>query len=234
MLVNIRRFAIVGVSLATVLTMAACAVPPSAPAVSATTAVTTAATDVATEAVAATEEATTAATGAMTTTAEATTAATGTMTATEEATTVATGAMTTTAEATTAATGAMTTTGTAIAQMTINVGDSTLGKILTDGAGRTLYVFTKDTAGASTCYAQCAQNWPPLLTTGSPKASAGSDVDSTLLGTTTRTDGMTQVTYKGMPLYYFAKDTAAGDVKGQGVGDVWYAVAPTGEMIDKS
>jgi predicted lipoprotein with Yx(FWY)xxD motif len=70
-----------------------------------------------------------------------------------------------------------------------------------------------------------------VLTTG--LAQAGTDVDTTLLGTTERTDGATQVTYKGMPLYYFVRDTAAGDVNGQGVGKVWYVVSPTGELIDQ-
>jgi predicted lipoprotein with Yx(FWY)xxD motif len=99
-----------------------------------------------------------------------------------------------------------------------------------DEAGRTLYAFKNDSGGNSTCYDNCAQNWPPMLTTGSPQAGTG--VDTALLGTTERTDGTTQVTYKDMPLYYFARDTAAGDVNGQGVGEVWYVVSPTGEMMD--
>ena len=66
---------------------------------------------------------------------------------------------------------------------------------------------------------------------GSPKGGAG--VDASLLGTTTRKDGTLQVTYNGMPLYYYAKDTVAGDVNGQEVGDVWYVIAPNGKMIEK-
>ena len=71
--------------------------------------------------------------------------------------------------------------------------------------------------------------WPPLLTTGDPVAGGG--VDAALLGTTTRKDGAKQVIYKGMPLYYYAKDKAAGDVVGQGVGEAWYVVTPSGEIV---
>jgi predicted lipoprotein with Yx(FWY)xxD motif len=108
--------------------------------------------------------------------------------------------------------------------------DSSLGKILVGDFGLTLYMFTKDTNGTSTCYDQCASAWPPLLTKDKPQA--GDGVDASLLGTTARKDGTLQVTYKGMPLYYFAKDKAAGDVKGQDVGSVWYVLAPNGDVIN--
>jgi predicted lipoprotein with Yx(FWY)xxD motif len=121
------------------------------------------------------------------------------------------------------------TTGTTMAEITINVGESTLGQILIGEAGRTLYAFTNDKDGTSTCYDSCAQNWPPALTSGVPRAESG--VDAQMLGTTARTDGTLQVTYHGMPLYYFAGDTAAGDVNGEGVGAVWFVVAPSGELI---
>lgn len=104
------------------------------------------------------------------------------------------------------------------------------GEILTDAEGMTLYLFTKDTPNTSTCYNQCATNWPPLLTTG--EAQAGEGVDGRLLGTTERTDGTTQVTYNGWPLYYWAQDASPGDATGQGVGDVWYVVSPEGDMIE--
>ena len=232
MLSRIRRFVVVSGFLTVALAMSACGTPSSAPvAPAATVAAPTIeaaveATSAPTEAaptVEPTEEATTAATEAMTDTVE----ATEVMTETAEATTAATEAMTTT-EATAPTTEAMT--GTAVAEFTINVGDSSLGKILIGEAGRTLYVFKNDSAGTSNCYEGCAQNWPPVLTTGSPQA--GTDADGALLGTIERTDGTTQVTYKGMPLYYFARDTAAGDVNGQGVGEVWYVVTRTGEMIE--
>ena len=93
-----------------------------------------------------------------------------------------------------------------------------------------LYLYTKDTAGsgASTCYGSCATAWPPLLTTGKPVA--GSGVDMSKFGTLTRTDGTTQVTYNGWPLYYYSKDMAPGDTLGQGVGSVWYVIDATGTL----
>jgi predicted lipoprotein with Yx(FWY)xxD motif len=90
----------------------------------------------------------------------------------------------------------------------------------------TLYLFTKDTPKTSNCYDSCAAAWPPLLTDGAP--TPGSGVDASLLGTTTRTDGSTQVTYNGWPLYYFANDKAAGDTTGEGIQNVWYVVTPEG------
>ena len=91
-----------------------------------------------------------------------------------------------------------------------------------------LYLFTKDTPNTSNCYDKCATNWPPLLTTGRPVAGQG--VDDSKLGTTARTDGTTQVTYNGWPLYYYVKDTKAGDTVGQNVGDVWFLLSPDGSQ----
>ncbi len=105
----------------------------------------------------------------------------------------------------------------------------TLGSHLVDDKGMTLYIFTKDSPGTSTCYGKCAAAWPALLTAGAPQA--GSGVDSSKFGTTTRTDGTTQVTYNGWPLYYFAKDANPGDTTGEGVGGVWFCVSPTGDAI---
>jgi predicted lipoprotein with Yx(FWY)xxD motif len=107
--------------------------------------------------------------------------------------------------------------------------NATLGSILVDEKGMTLYLFTKDTPNTSTCYDKCATNWPPLLTTGDPVAGEG--VDASKLGTTQRTDGTMQVTYNGWPLYYYAKDKQAGDVTGQNVGDVWFVLSPAGDKI---
>jgi predicted lipoprotein with Yx(FWY)xxD motif len=109
------------------------------------------------------------------------------------------------------------------------VNNPKLGQILVDDKGMTLYLFVKDTGSSSTCYDQCAQFWPPLLTTGTPQAAAGAD--QSLLGTTTRTDGKVEVTYAGHPLYYFVKDKAPGDITGQGVngfGDLWWVLTPAG------
>lgn len=108
--------------------------------------------------------------------------------------------------------------------------DPKLGSILVDGKGMTLYMFTKDSANTSNCYDKCAKSWPPLVTSsGSPAAAAG--LDASKFGTTMRTDGTTQVTYNGWPLYYFAKDHQPGDVTGQGVGSVWYVLSPSGDPI---
>jgi predicted lipoprotein with Yx(FWY)xxD motif len=106
------------------------------------------------------------------------------------------------------------------------------GTILVDGKGRTLYLFRKDTKDKSHCSDACAADWPPLLTTGRAKVSGV--VRKSLLGTTKRSDGKTQVTYGGHPLYLYVGDVKAGDVNGQGVfafGARWYAVTPSGRRL---
>jgi len=106
--------------------------------------------------------------------------------------------------------------------------DPALGQILTDPKGMTLYLFTKDTtANESTCYDQCAENWPPF--TAEEPLAMPEFVDGELT-TVQRTDGTTQVAYNGIPLYYFAKDTQPGETNGQGAGDVWYVVHPGQEF----
>ena len=112
---------------------------------------------------------------------------------------------------------------------TVAVASSDLGEIVVDGEGLSLYMFGNDEGGESACYEACAQTWPPLLTEGD--ATAGDGADATLLGTTERTDGTTQVTYNGHPLYHYAADSAPGDTNGQGVGDVWFVLSPAGEPI---
>jgi predicted lipoprotein with Yx(FWY)xxD motif len=106
--------------------------------------------------------------------------------------------------------------------------NASLGSFLVDGKGMTLYIYTMDSANTSTCYGACAIVWPPLLTDGSP--TPGSGVNSSLLKTTTRTDGSTQVTYNGHPLYYFARDKVPGDTTGEGVQNVWYVITPQGNQ----
>jgi len=100
-----------------------------------------------------------------------------------------------------------------------------LGKILTDGQGMTLYLYTRDSENVSNCYDQCAVNWPPLLVEEGEEPVAGSGLTGEL-GTIERTDGGRQVTYNGMPLYYWIQDSNPGDATGQDVGDVWYVVHP--------
>lgn len=113
--------------------------------------------------------------------------------------------------------------------VTVNLGDTTLGKILVDGNGMTLYAFTPDAGGASTCYNDCAASWPPLVGDGAP--TLGTGVDASKVGSADRTDGTKQVTYGGMPLYHFAGDSAAGETKGQGLGGKWYVVDATGALV---
>jgi predicted lipoprotein with Yx(FWY)xxD motif len=115
---------------------------------------------------------------------------------------------------------------------TIAVANSALGQILVDGKGLTVYLFVADHTTASTCYTSCAQLWPPVLTSGAPLAGTGAT--ASLLGTTKRTDGTTEVTYAGHPLYYFITDKKPGDTTGQGVtsfGELWYVLSPAGAAI---
>src|SRR6266480_4401005 len=116
---------------------------------------------------------------------------------------------------------------------TLAVAGTRLGRVLVDSNGRTVYLFLADSGSTSNCNsAACVQAWPPVLTKGSPQA--GSGVNAALLGTTTRRDGKTEVTYAGHPLYYFISDKKAGDVTGQGInafGGPWYVVSASGTKI---
>ena len=140
-------------------------------------------------------------------------------------TTSTTDASTTTTEAdtTTSSTG-----GDGASAGTVAVAETSLGEVLVDGEGMTLYLFTNDSGGASSCSGGCAETWPPLTVDGEP--AGGEGVDAAKLGTIDRDDGSTQVTYNGHPLYLYQADSAPGDVNGQGVGGVWYAVTPDGEQ----
>ena len=112
----------------------------------------------------------------------------------------------------------------------LEVADSDLGEILVDADGMTAYVFFADKRGESTCYGECESAWPPITVDDEPVA--GDGVDESLLGTTERDDGSIQVTYDDQPLYLFGADEGPGDTNGQGVGDVWYVVAPDGTAIE--
>ena len=108
--------------------------------------------------------------------------------------------------------------------------DSSLGTIVVDTAGMTLYVFDKDVAdsGASTCEGDCLVKWPAVVAKSDTPTVAGV---TGKVGVITRTDGTKQVTLNGLPLYYWAGDAAAGDTTGEGVGGVWWVVAPNGDKI---
>ena len=105
----------------------------------------------------------------------------------------------------------------------------TVGVVLVDGVGGpTLYRYTPDGTGPSTCSAACAQAWPPLTVPSASAVSPGTGLAATALGTVPRSDGTLQVTYRGMPLYRFAGDAHPTQTSGQGVGGVWYVVHPAG------
>ena len=111
-----------------------------------------------------------------------------------------------------------------------NVGS--LGKILVDSQGRTLYLFAKDSGTKSACFGACASAWPPLRATGKP--TVGSGANASMIGTTPRSDGKPQVTYNGHPLYLYAADQNPGDATGQGLtafGAAWFTVSPAGNQV---
>jgi predicted lipoprotein with Yx(FWY)xxD motif len=106
----------------------------------------------------------------------------------------------------------------------VTLKETTLGKVFTDGAGKTLYFFSPDVKGASTCTGGCLTNWPVFykdLTNLDPTISA------TDFGTITREDGAKQTTFKGWPMYYFSGDIKAGDTNGENVGTKWFVAKPT-------
>jgi predicted lipoprotein with Yx(FWY)xxD motif len=117
----------------------------------------------------------------------------------------------------------------------INTGSTKLGTVLVNSQGKTLYVWAHDKGSKSTCSGMCAKYWPPVVTSGKPRAIGGAR--ASLLGTSRRTDGRMQVTYKGHPLYTFAGDTKRGDTKGEGLtgfGGRWDPVSPAGRAVRKA
>ncbi|WP_025274434.1 COG4315 family predicted lipoprotein [Haloglycomyces albus] len=114
----------------------------------------------------------------------------------------------------------------------LQVHSSDVGDILTDADGMVLYLFTQDSDGTSTCYDECAENWPPMIVEETPEVGEG--IDESLLGITERDDGSQQVTYNDHPLYYWQGDESAGDMNGQGVNSVWYVLDPDGEAVEET
>lgn len=109
------------------------------------------------------------------------------------------------------------------------------GAYITDREGRALYVLEGEPEGESTCYDDCAREWPPLLAQqGEPRA-ADEAVAEDQLGTIERRDGQRQVTLDGQPLYYYHDDEGPGDTAGHHVTDEWgewYLVQPDGELLE--
>ena len=103
--------------------------------------------------------------------------------------------------------------------------NKSLGFYLTDTSGKTLYFFTKDTPGASTCTGTCLGLWPAF---NADPVTAPSVLNPSDFTSVTRYDGVKQTAYKGRPLYYYSIDAKPGDAKGQGFNNVWYVATTTG------
>ncbi|MFO7548008.1 MAG: hypothetical protein R6X29_03895 [Acidimicrobiia bacterium] len=133
---------------------------------------------------------------------------------------------TTTATPPTAGAGETTTIATE-ARPALALASTSQGRVLVADDGRSLYLFTNDSPGRSTCIDVCESSWPPL-----PAAdTVGERLDPGLLGTLERSDGFIQATYGGWPLYLFAGDVRPGDVNGQGVDGAWFLVGADGTPV---
>lgn len=110
----------------------------------------------------------------------------------------------------------------------LHVADTSLGKVLVDSSGKTVYMLTADSPGHSSCSAACLQYWPPVA-----PGPASSTVTAKVASTAT-TSGSTMATVGGWPVYTYIQDQKAGDVTGEGIstfGGVWYAVSPSGQPV---
>jgi len=122
---------------------------------------------------------------------------------------------------------ASTTPSTTAVTVDVTTGDTSLGKVLVDADGHTLYGLTEDVDGMPTCVDACANAWPPLTVDGTD-VPAG--LDAKTFSVVARADGSHQLKAGKWPLYRFAGDTAAGETNGQGSGGVWFATTPTGTL----
>jgi predicted lipoprotein with Yx(FWY)xxD motif len=114
----------------------------------------------------------------------------------------------------------------------IGVRSTAYGRIVVDGGGYALYAFTRDGRGASRCYGACAQAWPPFIVPRRPRATHGAR--TALIGSTRRTDGRLQATYRGRPLYYYVADRRPGQVLCQNVvefGGRWLVIRASGRLV---
>jgi predicted lipoprotein with Yx(FWY)xxD motif len=114
----------------------------------------------------------------------------------------------------------------------VKSGTTTLGKVLTNDQGKTLYVFDKDKPGEKTpaCTGACAKLWPPVMTT-TAKPAVAKGLDAEDYGSITLSDGTKQATAYGMPLYTYSLDMAPGQTNGQGLLKLWYAAGTNGHQI---
>lgn len=113
--------------------------------------------------------------------------------------------------------------------VSIQVAETSVGEVLVDGEGDTLYAFTNDVDGTPTCADACAGTWPAAVVDGEP--TLGEGLEPAVITTVAGADGGTQLKAGDWPLYEFTGDSAPGDVNGQGVGDVWFVVAADGTLI---
>lgn len=120
--------------------------------------------------------------------------------------------------------------GSADAGGSLSTASTSLGDIIVDGTGMTVYLYDQDTAdsGKSACSGSCATQWPAVKTTKTMPTVTG--ITGTI-GTIDAVGGGKQVTINGLPLYTYAGDSAAGDLTGQGFGGIWWVVDPAGKKI---
>ena len=111
----------------------------------------------------------------------------------------------------------------------VDVGETDLGEVLVDAEGFTLYVFETDEPGTSNCNEGCIEQWPAAEV--EEGFAVGEGLDESIFGTISRDDGTVQLAVNDFPLYRYSSDSAPGDTQGQGVGGVWWAVAPDGTAI---
>jgi predicted lipoprotein with Yx(FWY)xxD motif len=119
-------------------------------------------------------------------------------------------------------------------KVSVDLRRTSLGPVLVDASGRTLYLFEKDKGGKSTCNGACASVWPPVTAAG--KVAAGPGTMAAKLGSAKQSDGTSVDTYAAHPLYTYVGDTKAGDVRGQGLdqfGAEWYALGASGHAVDE-
>lgn len=116
---------------------------------------------------------------------------------------------------------------------TVLTGDTSLGQVLTNSDGMTLYLFENDSVNQSTCSGTCAKNWPPVMVAQGTTPSAGAGVNATL-GVIQRADGSSQLTINGMPVYLYAGDSTPGDTNGQGLLGKWFVLDPSGNSIHET
>jgi predicted lipoprotein with Yx(FWY)xxD motif len=116
----------------------------------------------------------------------------------------------------------------------VGVGTTSVGKVLVSSSGMTLYAFAADKPGTSNCSGSCLKYWPPAAGNAAPSHPAAVTAK---LGTIKRSDGSTQLTANGFPMYTYVGDSAAGQANGQGMnisGGLWWAVSPSGSWLKKA